>query len=305
MPFRRLYPIIPVLILLAGCRPVDHSSTPDPEYLEETEAWHKRRIDALTGDSGWLNLVGLYWLDEGTFSFGSAADGDLVFPSAAPAHIGTFEVTDTTVVVVVDPGVEVTVDGQPIYRMPLLADTRPEPEAPTMMALGHLRWWLIERDGRFGIRLRDLSIPVSDTFQGIERYPVDAEWRIQAKLEAHAEPVEIAVPNILGHVTQERSPGTLVFEIDGETRRLDPTGDLTSSLFIVFADRTTGRDTYGGGRFLYVAPPDSGGYTVIDFNRAYNPPCAFTAFSTCPQPPAQNRMSVAVQAGEKTYRQTP
>jgi uncharacterized protein (DUF1684 family) len=173
---------------------------------------------------------------------------------------------------------------------------------PTFLTLDSLSWFIIKRDGRFAVRLRDRESRFLKEFSGIQRFPVDSTWRIPAKLEKYDPPKQVKVPNILGSVSESESPGALVFEYEGIEFKLDPLGEsLSRSLFLIFADQTNGTDTYGAGRFLYVDPPDSLGNTTIDFNKSYNPPCAFTAYATCPLPPSQNILPFRVTAGEKNY----
>ena len=262
-------------------------------HKAEINQWHEKRVVSLTSQSGWLNLSGLFWLKEGEHTFGAHASNDLVFPvGKAPDHMGSFLLNDGTVSIKVNPGVEVLNDGAPVNEMDLAAGTE--------LTHGSLSWFVIEREGgRKAVRLRDSEHPDRQSFTGIDRYEIDRTWRVGATLEAYDPPKMLTVPTIYGTVREQPSPGALVFEIDGEEYRLDPiVGD---QLFIIFADETNGRGTYGAGRFLYVDPPGPDGTTVIDFNKAYNPPCAFTTFATCPLPPKQNRLQVAVIAGEKQY----
>jgi uncharacterized protein (DUF1684 family) len=165
-----------------------------------------------------------------------------------------------------------------------------------------LSWFVIERFGQYGVRLRDSAAPAFREFDGIDRYPTDAGWRILGRFEPYDPPKEIPAPNVLDVPSTSNSPGAVVFEVDGEEYRLDVTGDPASRRFsVVFGDETNGGETYGGGRFLSVDAPSEGDWIVIDFNRAYNPPCVFTAFATCPLPPPQNKLALRVEAGEKMY----
>lgn len=285
--------------LLLGCEP--HPPAADLEYVAEIEAWHARRVDDLKGESGWLNLVGLFWLEPGSYTFGSDSTNDLVFPPQAPPRIGVLEVGDSLVTARIDPEASVFSGGEPVNATRLKDDTSTDPDAPTVLEWDHLRWWAIARDGRLGIRLRDLQSPAATAFPGIERYPIDPRWRLDARLVPHAEPRMLTMPTVMGTQHRELSPGSLVFVVEGDTMRLDPMVAASGRLFIIFGDRTTGSETYGGGRYLYADAPDANGHTTIDFNKAYNPPCAFSEFSTCSQPPAQNYLPVPVRAGEKAF----
>jgi uncharacterized protein (DUF1684 family) len=290
------------LLILTACSTSPSDPPVDPSYRAELSEWYQWRRSRLLSDTGYINLAGLFWLQEGTSSFGSDSTCDVIFPEFAPPVLGTFVRTDTMVTLQVDPQVEISIDGNPVESRLLKTDMNPDEDAPTIMEWDSLRWYIIRRQNRIGVRLRDLNHPDLQTFPALERYPINPTWRIRARLQEHEKPVRIAVPNIIGIVMQEPSPGRLEFEIDGQTYHLDPTGNPGGRLFVVFSDQTTGRETYGGGRFLYADPPDSTGHTILDFNRAYNPPCAFTPYTTCPQPPAQNRLAIAVTAGEKMYR---
>jgi uncharacterized protein (DUF1684 family) len=169
-----------------------------------------------------------------------------------------------------------------------------------VVSSGHLRWTIIQRGEKIGIRLRDLESPLVTQFKDIDRFPVDTAWRIQAALQPQGQTPTIAITNILGQTNQQPSPGKLVFSVGNKQYTLDALEE-GDELFIIFGDETSGKTTYPSGRFLAVKKPDANGLTTIDFNRAYNPPCAFTSFATCPLPPRQNILPFAVTAGEKNY----
>jgi uncharacterized protein len=266
----------------------------DPaEHRAEVEAWRAARYAALRRDLGWLTLAGLDWLRPGPNRVGSAADADVVLPSG-PAHVGVLDVS---------PG-GVTAsgawrrDGAPVDRLRLVSDALGE---PTLLELGSLRQCLIERSGRLALRTWNLGSHARDEFTGIDHLPVDLAWRLDARLEA-APGRRISVPDVFGATDEEESPCDLVFEVAGETHRLQalPGGD-NGELWLIFGDATNGSETYGGGRYLYTDAPDAGGRVVIDFNRAYNPPCVFTPYATCSLPWAANRLPIRVEAGERTY----
>ncbi len=193
--------------------------------------------------------------------------------------------------------VNVTIDGQFVSESVLKEDLTGK---PTILELGSLRWFIIKRDDRYGIRLRDLKSRLVNEFEGIERFAVNDDWRIKAKFEAYNPPKIISIPNILGTVSEERSPGKIIFEKDEKSYSwmlLIP----VEKLFFIFADETSGEETYGGGRFLYTDKADSNGIVVVDFNKAYNPPCVFTKYATCPLPPKQNYLKLKITAGEKMW----
>ena len=189
-------------------------------------------------------------------------------------------------------------DGKPAAACDLKSDEESE---PTLLQHGSLSFYVIKRGERFAVRVKDSDAPARSRFHGLENFPIAERFRFVAHFEKYDPPKRISVPNILGKETSETSPGALVFTHEGRTYRLDPVLETgTSELFVIFGDATNGHETYGGGRFLYASPPVDG-RTVLDFNKAYNPPCVFSPYATCPLPPAQNRLPISIEAGEKTY----
>jgi uncharacterized protein (DUF1684 family) len=300
---RRLAAAVLVLVAAAcggGAPPAPPPAGPTgPEYLVEVEAWHAERQAALREPDGWLSLVGLYWLEEGASSFGADPANDLVLPAdKAPPRLGVLYRTGSRVRLEVEPGVEITRDGEPVERLELVTDASDE---ATELEYGNLLFFMIERGERVGLRLKDRDSELLRTFTGIERYPVDPAWRLEARFEAYPEPRMVAVPDFTGDVREEPSHGEVVFTAGGAERRLAPLGEPDDELFLVFGDTTNGGETYGGGRFLFAGPPDEEGRLVVDFNKAFNPPCVFTPYATCPLPPPGNRLELAVTAGEKSF----
>jgi uncharacterized protein (DUF1684 family) len=174
--------------------------------------------------------------------------------------------------------------------------------SPTILQHGSLKFYVIKRSERFGIRVKDSQAKALREFAGMESFPIDPAWRVVARFEPYTPPREITVPNVTGEPTREIVPGALVFEKGGKTFRLEPVAEEGSEeLFIIFGDQTNGFETYGAGRFLYAPQPDSAGRVPLDFNIAYNPPCVFTPYATCPLPPPQNKLAVRIEAGEKAY----
>jgi len=285
--------ILSLVVFICGCEK-DQGS---PEYVKSIKQWHEKRAARLKTETGWLNLAGLYWLREGKNTFGSAKDNDIIFPENAPAHIGTFILNDSSVSVKISPGVEVTADSQKITDMRLNDDLT---DSSTVLQLNQFRWFVINRNGKYGIRLRDLNAPLVKEFKGIETYPVNEKWKVEAKFEKYPSPKVIEIPNIIGSVENDTIAGRLVFRMQDVTYTLDPVSE-GNEFFIIFADETNGEETYGAGRFLYTDKPDSTGMVVLDFNKAYNPPCAFTKYATCPLPPKENYLHLKVTAGEKKY----
>ncbi len=264
----------------------------------ETRAWHQKRVANLTSDDGWLTLVGLHWLKEGDNDFGSAAENECVFPAGTPARIGTLTRKGPQVTLAVAPGVTLTRAGQPFTGGELRADTDGTPD---VLSLGTLRFFVIRRGDKVGVRVKDSEAEARKKFHGIPTYPVSAAWRVEARFEPATTAKKLAVPTVLGTVEEMDSPGTAVFTVNGQEHRLDVTQESgESQLFIIFGDQTNRAETYGAGRFLYADLPRDG-KVVLDFNRAYNPPCAFSPYATCPLPPPQNRLKLRVEAGEKRY----
>jgi uncharacterized protein (DUF1684 family) len=273
------------------------------DYESEIVDWRTRRAESLRSDSGWLSLAGLFWLKEGENRFGSDPENDIVFPEGkAPGVIGCMILGAEELRVRIEPGVDVRHEGATVTEMRLRTDTG---ATPTVLEHGTLSWYVIQREGRYAVRLKDRRSPNIVAFRGIDYYPIDPAWRIQAIFEPYDPPRKIPIATIVETTIEQTSPGALVFEIAGERYRLDPLAEPDDEIFFVmFADRTSGNETYGAGRYLSVERPGPDGTTVVDFNKAYNPPCAFTEFATCPLPPPQNRLLVAVTAGEKSYEST-
>lgn len=269
----------------------------DPVYLKEINEWHTKRIENLKKENSWLNLVGLFWLKQGENKFGSANDNDFIFPSKAPKYIGTFILNDSVVTIKINKEVKVLFDGLEVTGMELKNDMS---GSPSTLKLDSFKWFIIKRGNEYGVRLRDLNAPLLKEFKGIERFPVNDDWRIKADFISYNPAKKIIVPNVLGGSDEEMVSGKLMFKIKGKEFTVDPI-DSGDKLFIIFADETNGETTYGAGRFLYTDKPDSTDKVIVDFNKAYNPPCVFTKFATCPLPPEQNRLGIKITAGEKSF----
>jgi len=269
----------------------------DPTYLKAINEWHAKRIENLKKENSWLNLVGLFWLKQGENKFGSGMDNDIVFPSKAPDYIGTFLLKDSVVTIKVNKGIIVLLDSSEVAEMVLQNDMT---DSPSTLSLDSFKWLIIKRGDKYGVRLRDLNAPLLKEFKGIERFPVNTDWRIEGEFIPYNPAKKIMVPNVLGGSDEEMVSGKLKFKIKGKEFIIDPI-DSGEKLFIIFADETNGETTYGAGRFLYSDKPDSTGKVLIDFNKSYNPPCVFTKFATCPLPPEQNRIGIKITAGEKSF----
>lgn len=286
-----------ISFLIISCTERNTEPKGTPEYIAEVQQWHKTRIERLKKDNGWLSLVGLYWLNEGKNTFGSSEENDIQFPPNSPGKIGVITLRDSTILIKINNGVSVTENGSPVKEMELKTDLSGE---PTVLELGSLQWFIIKRGDKYGIRLRDLKAPLVKGFKDIETYPINENWKFNAKFEPYNPPKEITIQTILGTVEEDKSPGALVFDLKGKQYKLDAL-DAGNSFFIIFADETSGEETYGAGRFIYTDKPDSAGNVILDFNLAYNPPCVFTKYATCQLPPKQNYLHLKVTAGEKMW----
>lgn len=282
------------VVAISGFRVTD-----EPTYREALNTWHQQRIEALKAETGWLNLAGLFWLKEGANTVGGAPGNALTFPGEkAPAQLGTLRLANSTVTFETAPGELVRAGGEPLTAPTTVFGD--DVKEPVTLSYGSLRWFIIKRGDRYAVRLRDLESPDLKRFTGIDRFPADEAFRVKARVEKPDLPRTIPILDVIGQTSQQPLVGTLVFDIGGKTHRLDAIGE-GERLFILFGDATNGHDTYGSGRFLYADTPGTDGLTTLDFNRAINPPCAFTTFATCPLPPKQNRLTVAIPAGEKRY----
>ena len=268
------------------------------KHKRDVEEWYEGRIKRLTSETGWLTLVGLFPLAEGEYTFGAAEDNDLVIPGNAPARAGLITVSNGKVHLDAADGVEMKHDKKRVTSIDLATDATGE---PTEIRMGTFDFYVIDRPGSLYLRVKDSESAVRMSFDGIERFPVKKKWRVPARLEPYDPPRRLTIPNAMGFDEVVDCRGALVFEIDGKEYRLEPMSEADGEMFIVFGDATSGHDTYGGGRFVYIESPDREGKTYIDFNRAYNPPCVFTPYATCPLPHAENILPVRVEAGEKNW----
>ncbi|HEU0277197.1 MAG TPA: DUF1684 domain-containing protein [Rhodanobacteraceae bacterium] len=269
-------------------------------YRREIEAWHAARVERLQRPDGWLSLVGLAWLQPGVNRVGSAGDNDIVLVKA-PAHLGTLVWhADGTLELDCIDRAGVTVDGAAAAAVRLRDD---RDGAASVVAFGTVSFIVIDRSGRKALRVRDTEAPTRTGFAGIERFPVDPAWRIVAEWLPLDPPYRLTTGTVVGTVEAYPAPGKAVFEHAGQRFGVYPVFETPNAreLFLMFGDATSGRQTHGAARFLYVDPPRDG-KVVLDFNRAYNPPCAFTDYATCPLAPPENKLALAVTAGELKYR---
>ena len=283
--------------ILAACR-VENDARP---YYDEIDRWRADRVARLTSETGWTTLAGLHWFSPGASTFGSADGNQVTITKKAPARVGTITLAGDTITLAPDAGAGVMIEGKPVTApVRLLADA--DDGGPTIFTTGSLRYQMIRRGDRVGLRIKDPESDARKHFPGIEYFPVSGRWIVDARFEKFAEPKKIAITNILGQTALEDSPGVLRFVMDNREFTLTPILEKgETDFFIIFRDQTSGRETYPAGRYLYAAPPGPDGIVRLDFNRAYNPPCAFTPFATCPLAPPENRLDLRVTAGEKKY----
>jgi uncharacterized protein (DUF1684 family) len=267
---------------------MDHAA-----YQAEIESWRRRMEESLRADRGWLTLAGLFWLNQGANRFGASPDNEIVLPGeSAPAHAGSF-VFQAGTATLHAAAAGVAVNDQPATTARLHSDAD---VAPDLVTIGDLTMLVIQRGKRYAIRLWDRRSPARVAFTGRRWRPVNESYRLTARFVPYDPPRTLPVPNILGETEQRLSPGYVVFTIDGHEHSLDAVTE-GDQLFFIFRDQTAGDTSYPAGRFLKAAFPQNGQVT-LDFNRAYSPPCAFTAFATCPLPPPRNHLPLRIEAGE-------
>jgi uncharacterized protein len=296
---RRLLTVAAVAALVAGCgRRVPPA---DPAYLAALEKWRAERLASLTSETGWLSVVGLTWLKPGENRFGSAAGDEVVLPGRdTPPVAGTLALqADGSVLLRPSPGSALTVDGAPATERVVHSDRTGKPD---VLALGPIRFYLIDRSGKLAVRVKDPHSARRMAFKGLHYFPVDPTYRVVGTFEPYASPKSVTVATVQGPEQTMFAPGIVRFTLHGRPLALEPfVGSPDDrSFFFVFRDATSGSETYGAGRFLDVAAPKSGSHEVtLDFNEAYTPPCGFTPYATCPLPPKVNELPVRIEAGEK------
>ena len=282
-----------------SCDPPKEEESINPEYLTSIKTWRTDRAERLKSDNGWLNLAGLFWLEPGESTFGADSANTVVFPGEATADfIGSFILNGDSVQMKVLPDATVIADSLQATDITIYVANG---ESNPLLSHETLRWFVIQRGDRIGIRLRDLNSSLVRDFEGIDNYPTDENYNVKAKFQSYNPPKLVEIDNIIGLTSVDTVYGALVFELDGQEYQLDPLGK-SDGMFLMFADATSALETYGGGRYLYPPAPDENGIVALDFNKAYNPPCAFTDFATCPLPPKQNLLPIAIRAGEKNFK---
>ncbi|MGH8078986.1 MAG: DUF1684 domain-containing protein [Lysobacter sp.] len=313
--FRRLSaPLLgaALLMALAACdspeqqaerKRVAASAAQAGENFERDEMlWREQRRDSLLKPDGWTSLIGLHPIDPGSHYFGSDPDNGIRL-SMGPEHIGLISLDKDRLRFVPEKGQELTFNEQPLNGgVNLLADDYPAGPSKIGFDQGKGLLTVIERGDRYFLRVRHADAPARVAFKGIDYWPAQEDWKLTAKFVAHPAGQTIDVANIIGSIEPTPNPGAIEFEREGQTYRIEALDQGGDELMLVFADRTSGHTSYSAGRFLDVARPNLQGKVTVDFNKAYNPPCAFTAFATCPLPPEANRLNLEITAGEKTYK---
>ena len=259
----------------------------------ETEAWRAKREQELLSETGWLTVAGLVFLRPGANTVGSDRDSDVVLPAPSPKHAGRLVRDAGSVTFEPDAGAAPLLNGAPVAAPVAL-------KAQDRLAYGPVTFHLHESGERIGIRIRDKNSALRRAFKGLRWFPIRDAWTIEGRFVPYESPRQITVANVLGDYEKLTLPGDVVFQIDGQEVRMQA-ARAGNRLWFIFSDAGGGRDTYKI-RFLYADAPSSDGRVTLDFNRAYNPPCAYNPFTTCPVPPPQNRLRVPIPAGERIYR---
>jgi hypothetical protein len=280
---------LPLLLVMPQVR--------QPSYEDEIMQWRRDRETALKQEGGWLDVAGLYWLKPGENSVGAEASSQLVLPAGkAPARVGKLIYENGAVTFEPERGLAATINGKPAARQLMQPDTAGSPD---ILRVNTLTMFVIRRGSRMGVRLKDSNNPARRHFTGLKYFPLATKYRVTAKYTPYDPPRQIRITNILGETNEDVAPGYVEFDLDGRHLRLEPLLD-GDELFFIFKDQTAGHETYPAGRFLYAHLP-RGGEVILDFNKAINPPCAFTPYATCPLPPVQNRLPLRIEAGELKY----
>jgi len=258
------------------------SALAQSDYAKDIEKWRNNEAADLKKEDGWLTLAGLFWLKDGVNTVGGGSQYDVrLTENFTQGKFGEIDFENGMATLKVANGVEARCNGKPVSTIDLVSD---EKGKPTEIRVGSEMFYLIRREDRFGIRLKDNQSKARVAFKGQNWYPIDESYRVRAHLEALPEPKELMVPNVLGGHFKQKTPGLLRFTLQGKDYSLQPVLNDDGSLFIIFRDGSNSSETYSAGRFLDADKPVNG-ETTLDFNKAENPPCAFTPYATCPLPP--------------------
>jgi uncharacterized protein (DUF1684 family) len=298
-------------LALAACNPTEPPAESAAEaarardaklaFAKEQQVWRDQRKSDLTQADGWTSLIGLHWLDPGAHYLGSDPDNGIRL-AMGPPHLGMIELRKGGVRFVPEKGMAVTLDGKPLAAAAALRSDD-DSAGPSKLGFDEGKGLLtvIKRGERYALRVKHADAPSRTGFKGIDYWPAQKGWRLSGTFRPHPPGRTLAIANIIGTTDDVPNPGAVEFVHGGRTYRIEALDEGDEGLFLVFADRTSGHGSYGAGRFLDAPKPDAQGHVMLDFNQAYNPPCAFTPFATCPLPPAQNRLDLVIDAGEKSY----
>jgi uncharacterized protein (DUF1684 family) len=289
------------LLLLALGTCLASAAAISPPYSDRIERWRQQREAGLKAEDGWLSVSGLFWLRPGETRIGSDPSNDIVLPSHAPASVGMLTLEEGKAHFQAAPGVMITKDQKPFESGEIHSDADAHPDT---LAIGDIKLILIKRGQRLAIRLKDNRSPLRKEFAGLRWYPINADWQIQGRFVAYPTPKKLIMDTIVGETEVEESPGYVTFEREGKEYRLQAARVKDGRLWFVFRDKTSGRTTHGGARQLYAGPPIND-LVTLDFNQAVNLPCAYIPYATCPLAPPQNRLSLAIEAGELKYEPHP
>jgi uncharacterized protein (DUF1684 family) len=274
------------------------SAEENKDFILEELAWREHRDKEMRAPTSWLNIAGLFWLKEGGNRFGTSEENSIKLPEgSAPPFAGSFLLENGAVTVTAAQGVGLKVNGNKVDGFVLKGD---DSEKPDIVELDDLRMWVIKRFGQYAIRMRDLNHKPFQNFRGLDFYPPNEKYKLFADFHPYQEPKKVEVGTVIGKNTEMSSLGYVTFKMDGKDYRLDVFSGKPKELFIVFGDETNGKETYEASRFLNAEVLESG-KVVLNFNRAHNPPCAYTPYATCPLPPPQNQLKISIFAGEKKY----
>ena len=274
------------------------SAQPPAGYRTAIEKYRHDRLEELTAPNGWLAVRGLFWLRDGANSAGSDPSSEIRLPSRAPKRLGVFTLKDRAVSFTADPAAAVTAAGKPVTTLTL----DPSGGEQTALVAAGVSLFMIRRAEKVGLRMLDPESPQRRGFAGLQYFPLNPAYHVQATFTPYDTPKQVPVPNVLGQLVPMESPGYVKFKIKGQSYRLEPVYETSKhdDLFFIFKDLTSRTDTYEAGRFLHTPLPQNG-MVDLDFNRAYNPPCAFTEFATCPLPVKENQLNVRLPAGELRF----
>jgi hypothetical protein len=290
--------VLSAIGIFAGCS--SGVTLDEGAYRQQIGEWQARRETRLKAEDGWLSLVGLYWLKEGRNSVGGDSSLAVVLPPEhAPSSLGTITMTGDSMWFDATPGVDVRVGDSAVSAIRMRPDS--DEQGPTILRHGSIRFYLIRRGDQVGVRIKDSMSLNRLQFAGLSFFPIDTRWRVRARYVPYNPPKMSKIATMINTEEDYAFPGALVFTLDGNEYTVDVAIEegLDTPVFLMFGDLTNGDETYGPGRQLYAALPDSTGFLTLDFNQAYNWPCVYTEYATCPIPPPQNRLPVRIEAGEK------